>query len=152
MDEKRTDTPAVTARLLLGGADHAALATVDADGGPHASLVLLATGPDLRPLMLLSDLSVHAGNLKADPRMSLLIDGSLAPARDLSEPRLTLNGRAEAVEAPALLDRFLTRHRSARAYAGFADFRLYSVTPVAGHLVAGFGAIHRLDAADLLTA
>ncbi len=141
--------PPETARRLLAEAGHAALASLGPDGHPHASLVLLATAPDLTPLMLLSDLSQHAAHLKADPRMSLLIDGATRAERDLTEPRLTVTGRAAPLDDGALVDRFVARHPSARTYAGFADFRLYAVTPQAGLLIAGFGAIHRLEAADL---
>ena len=143
--------PAVTARRMIAAAGHATLATLVEDGGPYASLVLLATAvADGRPLLLLSDLAVHSANLARDPRLSLLIDGAAGAARDLTEPRLTLLGWADRTEEPDLLKGFLARHESARTYAGFADFRLYIVTPAAGHLVASFGRIHRLAGADLL--
>ena len=46
--------------------------------------------------------------------------------------------------------RYLARHPEAEQYADFSDFRLYEVVPERGHLVAGFGRIHRLGAVDLL--
>lgn len=143
------ETPIAMARRLIAAARFGALATLTTTGYPFSSLVLLAADADGRPLMLLSDLAVHTGHLKVDARVGLMIDGAAGPTRDLTEPRLSLTGRAGVVEDAAALDLFLARHDSARTYAGFGDFRLYAITPTAGHLVAGFGAIHSLTAADL---
>ena len=44
----------------------------------------------------------------------------------------------------------LARHPGAAGYADFKDFALYRVTVERGHLVAGFGRIHWIEAADLL--
>ncbi len=53
-------------------------------------------------------------------------------------------------EAPAQRARFLARHPSAAAYAGFADFSLVRIEPRRAHLVAGFGRIAWVDAGALL--
>mgnify|MGYP003351592982 CR=1 FL=1 len=45
---------------------------------------------------------------------------------------------------------FRSRHPSAEAYVGFGDFRFYALRPTRAHLVAGFGRIHWIDAADIL--
>lgn len=137
-------------RDLLRGAETAALATCLARGGeaaPYSSLVLAACDPGGRPLLLLSDLADHSKNLAADPRLSLLYDGHGPEDELLTGARASLQGRAAAIEDPALLARFVARHPSAAAYAGFADFRLYRVEPTAAHLVAGFGRIHWIDGA-----
>jgi hypothetical protein len=44
--------------------------------------------------------------------------------------------------------RFVARHPSAAAYAGFGDFRLYRVTIRRGHLIAGFGRISWVEAPE----
>jgi hypothetical protein len=49
-----------------------------------------------------------------------------------------------------LTARFVARHPGAERYAGFTDFRLYRMTVVGAHLVAGFGRIHWLPAAEVL--
>jgi hypothetical protein len=45
--------------------------------------------------------------------------------------------------------RFTARHPSSASYAGFADFHLYRVAIERGHLVAGFGRIAWIEAAEL---
>jgi heme oxygenase (biliverdin-IX-beta and delta-forming) len=147
--------PGPEARRLIRAADRATLATAlarpdEARGWPYASLVLAACRPDGSPLLLLSDLADHSKNIAADPRVSLLFDGTAGLAEPLAGPRLTLLGRAEETHDGADRARYLARHPSAEAYAGFKDFRLYRVAVARGHLVAGFGRIHWLEAGDIL--
>jgi putative heme iron utilization protein len=142
-------------RRLMRRQAHAALATTlagEPDGGPYVSLVALACDLDASPLLLLSDLAQHSRNIAADRRVSLLFDGGRleVPAADpLAEPRLSLAGEAVRVENPRLLARFTARHPTAVQYAGFGDFHLYRVTIGCGHLVAGFGRISWVEAAEL---
>jgi len=83
-------------RALIRGQDRASLATLLAgEGTPYASLVLYATLPDATPILLLSALAEHTKNLKADPRASLLIDGTSGLADPLTGARATLVGRLE---------------------------------------------------------
>src|ERR1700730_17955403 len=67
----RAESPAWRARAVMRASDRAALATSQA-GWPFASLVLVALDHDASPLLLISDLSEHAKNIKADRRESLL--------------------------------------------------------------------------------
>jgi putative heme iron utilization protein len=139
---------AMIARRLVRGCDRAALAT-SLEGAPYASLVLVAADLDASPLLLLSDLAQHSRNIAFDPRVSLLFDGTAGHDDPLAGPRLTLLGRAEAVAQPGLRERFVRRHPTSAAYAGFADFRLYRVAAERGHLVGGFGRIEWLDRSRL---
>ncbi|MGH7065197.1 MAG: HugZ family protein [Stellaceae bacterium] len=139
---------AIIARRLMRGCDGGALAT-SFEGAPYASLVLVAADLDASPLLLLSDLAQHSRNIAFDPRVSLLFDGTAGRDDPLTGPRLTLLGRAEAVAAPGLRERFVRRHPTSAAYAGFADFRLYRVAAERGHLVAGFGRIEWIDGCRL---
>ena len=151
-----TPSPGAEARRLMRAADRAALATSLARAGreswPYASLVMAATAADLSPLLLLSDLADHARNIARDGRVSLLFDGTGGLAEPLTGPRFTLLGRARESAAEADRGRYLRRHPGAGTYFQFKDFRLYRVTPESGHLVAGFGRIHWLEAADFLPA
>jgi putative heme iron utilization protein len=142
-------TPAATARQLLRSLDRGSLAT-SLEGRPYASLVLVATAPDGSPLLLISTLAQHTMNIAANPEVALLLDGTGGLDEPLTGPRVTLMGRAAAAEEPALRARFLARHPSAAIYADFTDFRLYRIAIERGHLVAGFGRIHWIAAADLL--
>lgn len=144
------DRTAEAARALLRGARQATLATAAHDGWPFASLVLIAHGPDGAPLLLLSDLAEHSRNIAADDRVSLLIDGTAGLEDPLTGPRLTVLGRAERSTDPDHRHRFLERHPSAEQYVDFADFAVYRMAVDRGHLVAGFGRIHWIDAAQLL--
>jgi heme iron utilization protein len=138
-------------RQLLRGRDRATLAT-SLRGAPYASLVLFVSDLDASPLLLLSDLAQHSRNIAFDPRVSLLLDATGGHADPLTGPRLTLIGRAEAVDDPRRLARFVAHHPASAIYSGFGDFRLYRVTVERGHLVAGFGRIHWIEARDLLFA
>ena len=139
-------------RRLMRRQSHAALAT-GLDGRPYVSLVAVACDLDASPLLLLSDLAQHSRNIGADRRVSVLFDGENgrgpAGADPLAEPRLSLLGEAERRDDPRALARFIARHPSAAAYAGFGDFNLYRVAIGRGHLVAGFGRISWVEPAEL---
>jgi putative heme iron utilization protein len=136
-------------RALMRAQATAALGTV-MDGAPYVSLVLVAFDGDGSPLLLLSRLAQHTKNLLADPRVSLLFDGTAGLDDPLTGPRLTVLGAAAVCANPAARERYVARHPSAAAYAGFSDFDLYKVTIERGHLVAGFGQIRWIEAAALL--
>jgi putative heme iron utilization protein len=154
--EEEEPDPAAICRRLMRRCATAALATRarDDDGAPYASLVQVAAAHDGSPLLLLSGLAEHTKNIAADSRASLLFDGTQGRAEPLTGARVTVQGRIAALgDTPAdrrLRRRYLARHPEAAAYAGFADFGFYRVTPERLHLVAGFGRILWLDAADAL--
>ncbi|WP_245636757.1 HugZ family protein [Azospirillum thiophilum] len=156
-------SPAERARRLMRACDRAALATAqrtadgpadvdspaDAAGWPYPSLVLVALDQDGSPLLLLSTLADHTRNLLADDRVGLLFDGTAGLERPLTGARLSVLGRATRSDDPAHRARYLRRHPDAALYAGFADFAIYRVSVERAHLVAGFGRIHWLSAAEL---
>lgn len=148
-EQGMAETKGTKARRLMRACDRAALAT-SYDGWPYASLALVAAGPDATPLLLVSDLAEHTKNLKRDPRVSLLYDGTAGLAEPLTGARVTVLGEAAPAEDPLLLRRYLARHPSAAVYAGFKDFRCYRVTVDRAHMVSGFGRIDWIAAADLL--
>ncbi|HYM72537.1 MAG TPA: DUF2470 domain-containing protein [Stellaceae bacterium] len=146
-------------RRLIRSQSHAALATTLAGnpgGRPYASLVAVACDLDATPLLMLSNLAQHSRNIAGDGRVSLLFDGegrTQRPGSDpLAEPRLSLLGEAVRCDDPRLLARFIARHPTAAAYAGFGDFHLYRVTIGRGHLVAGFGRIFWVEPGELCLA
>jgi heme iron utilization protein len=144
-------SPAAAVRVLLRQALKGALGTLDREnGGPYASLVTVATGSDGTPLMLLSRLAVHTQNLLADPRASLMIDGTSPQGDPLAGGRVSLMGRLTATQDPAHRQRFLARHPDAEMYAAFADFAFYALTIERAHYVGGFGRIVDLTACDVL--
>jgi len=145
MPDPTAFSPIAAARVLLRTARSACLATLDAaTAAPFASLVSVATLPDGTPVMLLSRLAAHTRNFLQDPRASLLIDdrSTVAGADALAGHRVTLAGHVVAIAE--------TDGPEAAGYAGFTDFALYRLQVAAAHLVAGFGRINAIAAADLL--
>ncbi len=151
-----TDDLSQAVRDLIRGCDRAALAAALPSGTagnaawPYVSLVLVAVDHDLSPILLLSDLAEHSKAIAADPRVSLLFDGTAGLAQPLAGARVSLLGRVAETHDERLKRRYLARHPDAAMYAGFKDFRFYKVTPERAHLVAGFGKIRWIEAADLL--
>ena len=151
-------TPAQISRQLIRACDRATLATAQADttgltdtnGWPYGSLVLTMADHDASPVLLLSDLAEHSKNLAVDNRLSLLFDATAGLDDPLTGARVTVLGTAEETTDPRLRARYIARHPSAEGYAGFADFRFYRLHVARAHLVAGFGAIHWVDANALL--
>jgi len=147
--------PADTAKSLIRSGKQGALATLmPGVGDPYCSLVNTATAPDGSPLLLISGLAIHTKNILADPRVSLMIDERRA-GDPLEGARVMIAGRAEKVLDAAALEvirrRYLARHPSAGQFVDFPDFAFFKIAVRDVHLVAGFGRIHTLDAAKVLT-
>ena len=149
------ETPASTAdmvRYLVRGAIKATLSTAMAGGEKseagwaYGSLVTMATTVDGQPILLLSELSDHTRNLAHDSRASLLIDGTEGHQNPQSGPRVTLMGRILQSSDDGHRRRFLARHPDAALYAGFADFKIYTMKVERAHLVGGFARAHWLEA------
>ncbi|MGR7995063.1 MULTISPECIES: HugZ family pyridoxamine 5'-phosphate oxidase [unclassified Xanthobacter] len=144
------DTAAATVRRLIREARFGTLATLDADGGPYASLVAVGTDPEGRPTLLISQLARHTQNIARDARVSLLV--SAAEADDpLNAPRASLIGRIAAAEDPLVRARYLARHEAATGYADFKDFAFYRIDLDHAHLVEGFGRIIDVPGSALVT-
>ena len=135
-------------RDLLREASRASLATLAEDGTPYVSLVLVADDARGAPLLLLSDLAEHTRNLTRDARASLLVE-TAGTADPLAAPRATFVGRIARTDEPDARARFIEKHPSAARYASFKDFATYRLAVARVHLVAGFGRIAWIDAADL---
>lgn len=155
MDDSRFDAMDV-ARRILRSATTASLGTLTLEGAPFVTFVTVATDMGGAPIVLLSGLAAHTRHLARDGRASLLMQ---APASNGDDPltgaRATLVGRFQPVvreeaDHAHLFTRFLARHPEAEGYAGFGDFSVYRMTVDGVHLVAGFGRIARLTAADVL--
>ena len=145
-------TDAALARTLIRELRTAALATLDADGGPFASHVDTAPAEDGSPLLLLSRLAAHSRNLARDPRASLLFVRHAEPGSDAASVRLSLTGRLSPDGNPVLRAQFLAAVPHAERYAAFSDFSIHRFDIAAGHLVAGFGRIVGLIRSDLVDA
>ncbi|KYG03690.1 hypothetical protein BE21_50415 [Sorangium cellulosum] len=145
-------------RTLAQRARTATLCTLARDpaGYPYGSLVTVAVDAHGRPLLLLSALAEHTGNLKARAEASLLV---AEPAEGRADPlalgRMTLIGPCrplEAAEAAAARTTFLAAHPRASYYVDFTDFSFYRLDPVSIRCVGGFGRMSWVDAADYAAA
>ena len=144
--------PKSAAKQLLREARSGALATLmPGSGDPYCSLVNVASAPDGSPLLLLSGLAVHTGNLLADPRISLMLD-ERKDGDPLEGARVMLMGTAVASDDRHDRRRYLARHPEAASFAGFADFGFYRLALKTAHLVAGFGRIVDLAPGEVLIA
>lgn len=151
----QAENPALAIRRLIRSLDMVSLGTLHCEqqGAPYVSLAMVAVDQDASPLLLLSDLADHTRNIAADPRVSLLFDGTGEAEVPLAAARASVQGRIARVEGglrERMLARYLARHPEARLYAGFKDFHLYRVEVERAHLVAGFGRITWVEAGELM--
>ncbi len=134
----------------------AALATVDGEHQPQASMVAYATEPGLGAIWLhLSHLAAHTENLIQNPNISLVIS---EPDPGTGDPqtlaRVSLTGRVEPIapeskeyaQGKAL---YLQHFSAAKQRFGFSDFTLFRMTPSLIHYVGGFGRANSFQAAEL---
>jgi len=143
--------PKTAAKTLMREARSGALATLMAGSGdPYCSLVNVATAADGTPLLLISRLALHTKNVLADARVSLMLDERKA-GDPLQGARVMLMGIAAKTESADARRRYLAYQPEAETFVGFSDFAFYEVKLKDAHLVAGFGRIVDLTAADLLT-
>jgi putative heme iron utilization protein len=142
------------ARSLLRRSRQGALATLMADSGdPYCSLVNVASHPDGSPILLISRLALHTGNILVDARVSLMLD-ERSEGDPLEGSRIMLAGSAEEAkleDLEILRRRYLNTHPSAEVFVNFKDFSFFRIRPLGAHLVAGFGRIVDLKPPQFLT-
>jgi heme oxygenase (biliverdin-IX-beta and delta-forming) len=143
--------PRLAAKRLLREARSGALASlIPPHGDPYCSLVNVATAPDGAPLLLLSTLALHTKNILADARVSLMLD-ERKEGDPLEGARVMLMGSCSENAESSARAAYLRRQPEAEMFASFADFAVYRIAVEKAHLVAGFGRIVDLAAAEVLT-
>jgi len=121
------------------------LSTITASGQPYASYAPFAIGDDCL-LVLLSDIAVHAENLRCHPQASVLIIEDEDSAQELFA-RVRLNYSVSSEYIPLSDDRWqqdidtlAARHGDRiRNLSELEDFKLFRLTPGGGRYVKGFG-------------
>ena len=152
VEPARAPSAAERCRTLVAMAQTAALSSLarEPQGYPYGSLVTIAADDQGRPILLLSDLAEHTGNLIARPEASLLITEPHGASTDPpAAARVTLLGPCRRIpegEVEAARAVYLAAHPSASRYAGLNDFAYYRVEPVALRYVGGFGRMAWVDA------
>ena len=116
------------ARDVLHTSRTAGLATLDPQSGyPYNTATNIAVEPDGTPFFFTARLALHARNIEADPRISLV----LAPFNKgdaLTLPRLTLVGKAVLIadeDVPLAKARYIARYPKAKLYLALPDTQLY---------------------------
>lgn len=116
------------ARDVLHTSRTAGLATLDPISGyPYTTATNIAVEPDGTPFFFTARLALHARNIEADPRISLV----LAPFNKgdaMTLPRLTLVGTAELIaesEVERAKLRYIARYPKAKLYLGLPDTLLF---------------------------
>lgn len=152
METPKTEAMQRAKNLLLDGGV-AALSVIDvSDGTPFTSLVSVAAGDDLAPLLLISDLSHHTKCLKANPRASVMLHAPIASDSDpMLTFRATLTGVFEKTSHEQAAKPFLARHPYAEMYSEFGDFHFWRLQADQAHIIAGFGRAYNVRFKDLLT-
>jgi putative heme iron utilization protein len=148
--DKTFDAKLAAKKLLREGRSGALATLMAGSGDPYCSLVNVATDASGAPLMLLSTLAIHTKNLKADKRVSLMLD-ERKDGDPLQGARVMLMGTCAKNADSSAPGTYLRRHPEAEQFAGFGDFAFYRMEIERAHLVAGFGRIVDLGAKDILT-
>ncbi len=121
------------------------LATLTVEGEPYASYAPFAIGEGCL-YVLISDLAVHAINLRHNPAASLLILEDESGADELfARLRVNFTVQAELIEVAderragiieSMTDRLGERVKD---LSELSDFRLFKLVPSTGRFVKGFG-------------
>lgn len=146
-------------RSLLDAQRVAALGTIGEDGGPLVSMVPFAIEPRSGCFVVhVSELAAHTGNLRARPRVSLLVMQAEVPGEPVHAlPRASFDGLA-AIPSPgtapwqACREAYLERFPQAQPMTQLGDFRFVAIEPTGARQVAGFGSARSLDAQELRSA
>ncbi len=127
------------------------LASLDADGAPHASYAPFGVGDNCL-YVLLSELASHGVNLQRDPRASVLIIEDEATAENLfARLRVNYSVRAELIQRDTAdwhtgIDTLVERFGEFPAQlTQLQDFKLFRLVPTAGRFIKGFGRAYSLQ-------
>jgi putative heme iron utilization protein len=150
----RAPTHAERCRTLAAQVTSATLSTIAREprGFPYGSLVTVVVDDMGRPLLLLSELAEHTGNLQVHPEASVLLTEPLGGHdQPLALGRVTILGpctKIAAAERASVRGVFLRQQPSASYYVDFDDFAFYRIEPTALRYVGGFGRMSWVSAED----
>src|SRR5699024_7123886 len=126
------------------------------DGAPLVSMVPFAVERTLGALVIhVSDLAAHSGNLRARPRVSLLVMQAATDGEPVHAlPRVTFDGQALVLEPETdpwrrCRQAYVERFPEAAFMTQLGDFRFVAIRPAGARQVAGFGAARSIDAAEV---
>lgn len=124
--------------------------SVDVAGFPFGSVTPYCLDRDFIPNILISSIAQHTKNIKANPKVSLLISETHTKTNKQSLSRLTYIGEAEKVVGDSdIKKRYLSFFPSAATYFQTHDFSFYRINPVRLRFIGGFGKIYWIEKSDL---
>jgi putative heme iron utilization protein len=138
------------ARKLVRGFSSGVLATQSLafPGYPYASALPFCTDQRGRIVVLISHLAEHTRNAEHDPRAGFLISPL---SRSLQEQaRVSMIGDIAPVEDAAMASRYRRYFPETGRYLQIGGFRFFRMEPRSLRLIAGFGSIHTIAAANYL--
>lgn len=131
------------------------LATLAPDGLPYASYAPFAVGDECL-YVLLSDIALHAVNLRQNPLASVLVIEDEDSADELfARKRVNYAVRAELLDYDSAgwhsaMDCLAERHgERPRNLGKHADFKMFRLRPLRGRYVKGFGKAYDLEGETL---
>ena len=131
----------------------AVLATCDEKGHPYTSLMAFAATGNLDRLLLATERSSHKfANLRAEPRVALLIDNRSNRDSDLAEAlAITVMGRAQEVDradSGGLLQLYVAKQPQLEAFVNSPSCALISVQVEVYYVTSGFQHVAELRPLD----
>src|SRR5258708_34080702 len=142
-------------RALLESERNGLLSTISKkiEGWPFGSVTpytLMQTGS---PLILISDIAEHTRNIRADARVSLLVQDARALKDPQAGARATLIGYGIPVAPPLLEDaqrRYANAFPNSSSYFEAHDFSLFQIGVTQIRFIGGFGEIYWIDGGEIL--
>src|SRR3984885_5461160 len=120
-------------------------------GFPFGSVMPYGLDDRGRPIFLISTMAMHAQNLQADPRASLLVTQGDASGDPLGASRVTLVGSLRPLpktEVPLARELYLQRYDNSKYWVYFEDFSFYRMDVVDIYYVGGFGVMGWVSATE----
>lgn len=121
-------------------------------GFPFGSIAPYALTASGEPILLISDLAEHTKNIRADARVSFLIQDSQARDQQ-ANARATMMGYAMPVSSPFVEEarqRYLQAVPTAAGYFSMHDFSLFKVHVLQVRFIGGFGNIFWINGEELI--
>lgn len=130
----------LSVRQVMERNNYGMLASISNDGFPFGSLVSFTMAKldgVLNPVMLMSDLAEHTKNIKADPKVSLMV----MPASDDPQASARVTWIGEVSLADELREEYALHIPSGPVLLGMKDFHMYKISLISLRYIAGFGRI-----------
>ena len=145
------------ARSLLQAERNGTLSTLSKKmaGWPFGSIAPYALTAGGEPLILISEIAEHTRNIRADARVSLLVQESAAIADPQAGGRVTVVGYAMPVTQTFIDDarrRYLDLFPKSASYFEAHDFSLFQIKPTQVRFIGGFGEIYWLEGREMTDA